>query len=205
MGAGGDGPLMVDPDSQALFEMPASGPVRRVLVVDDDVDIRELVGQKLRLAGFDVVTAVDGTSALEVLSMSSFDVVVLDVAMPGLSGIDVCRQLRDDPRTADIAVIMLTARTNATFATLGYMAGADLYLSKPFSPRELVEQVKSIVDRRPEPRYGEDLPGPVGGSSASPESPRPAGSRDDTAPTDPAPTDAAPTDGRVSRWLRRGR
>ena len=176
-----------------------------MLVVVDDVDIRELVGQKLRLAGFDVVTAVDGTSALEALSMSSFDVVVLDVAMPGLSGIDVCRQLRDDPRTADIAVIMLTARTNATFATLGYMAGADLYLSKPFSPRELVEQVKSIVDRRPEPRYGEDLPGPVGGSSTSPESPRPAGSRDDTAPTDPAPTDPAPADGRVSRWLRRGR
>src|SRR5205814_9586468 len=138
-------------------------------------------------------------------STSSFDVVVLDVAMPGLSGIDVCRQLRDDPRTADIAVIMLTARTNATFATLGYMAGADLYLSKPFSPRELVEQVKSIVDRRPEPRYGEDLPAPVGGSSASPESPRPAGSRYDTAPTDPAPTDPAPTDGRVSRWLLRGR
>lgn len=185
MGVGGDAPLVVDPDSAALFEMPMSGPVRRVLVVDDDHDIRELVGQKLRLAGFEVVTVTDGAAALEAAGSSTFDLVVLDVAMPGLSGIDVCRLLRDDPRTAHIAVIMLTARTHATFATLGYMAGADLYLSKPFSPRELVEQVTSMLDGQQEPRYGEDLPGPVGGSSAAPA--------------------ATPPDGRVSRWLRRGR
>jgi DNA-binding response OmpR family regulator len=183
MAVAAEGPIVVDPDSPALFELPEAGPVRAVLVVDDDHDIRELVAQKLSRAGFRVVTAPDGAAALAAVEADTFDLILLDVAMPGLSGIDVCRFLRDDPRTAEVPVVMLTARTHATFATLGYMAGADMYLSKPFSPRELVEQVRGLLERPP-------------------EAATPAG------PADPAPEPVAatepPPDGRRSRWLRRG-
>jgi DNA-binding response OmpR family regulator len=153
--------LLVDPDSTALFELPDPGPVRSVLVVDDDPDIRELIGHKLWMAGFRVLTAADGAAGLAAASASLPELIVLDVAMPGMSGIDVCRQLRENPRTADVPVIMLTARTNATFAMLGFMAGADLYLSKPFSPRDLVEQIKTLMSG-PRPRYGDALDGPMG-------------------------------------------
>jgi len=148
--------LIVNPDSLAAD----SGPVRNVLVVDDDPDIRELIGHKLRLAGYRVTAAADGTAGLAAAAESLPDLIVLDVSMPGLSGIDVCRHLRENARTAEVPVIMLPARTNATFATLGFMAGADLYLSKPFSPRDLVDQVKSLLSE-PRPRNCENIQSPV--------------------------------------------
>jgi len=184
MGVGTDSPLVVDPDSAMLFELPVSGPTRRVLVVDDDRDIRELLAHKLSLAGFEVVTVDEGAAALDAVEAEPFDLILLDVAMPGISGIDVCRQLREDPRTADVPIIMLTARTHATFATLGYMAGADMYLSKPFSPRELVDQVRALLDGRVEP---------------PPVVP-------DLSETEPAADPAAQADvygRRPARWLRR--
>ena len=136
----------------------APATARRVLVVDDDADIRELVGLKLEQAGYEVVTADDGAAALSVVEGWVPDLVVLDVAMPGLSGFDVCKRLRADPVMAKVPVIMLTARTLATYLTLGYMAGADLYLTKPFSPRELVERVGSLLAEAP-PRFADKVAG----------------------------------------------
>jgi DNA-binding response OmpR family regulator len=129
----------------------------RVLVVDDDADIRGLVEFKLQQAGFEVMTADDGAGALSMVENWKPDLVVLDVAMPGLSGYDVCKRFRSDPTMERVPVIMLTARTQATFSTLGYMAGADLYLTKPFSPRELVERVESLLAGGPRPGFGDEL------------------------------------------------
>jgi DNA-binding response OmpR family regulator len=110
----------------------------------------------LQQAGFEVVTAEDGASALSIVGTWRPDLVVLDVAMPGLSGYDVCKRFRSDPAMERVPVIMLTARTQATFSTLGYMAGADLYLTKPFSPRELVDRIESLLSG-PRPGFGDEL------------------------------------------------
>jgi DNA-binding response OmpR family regulator len=140
----------------ATSAAPATSMAGRILVVDDDADIRGLVEFKLQQAGYEVVTADDGAAALSIVGSWRPDLVVLDVAMPGMSGYDVCKRFRSDPAMEKVPVIMLTARTQATFSTLGYMAGADLYLTKPFSPRELVERVEAML-AEPRPGFGDDL------------------------------------------------
>lgn len=119
----------------------------RILVVDDDRDLRDLVAFKLRHAGFAVATAPDGTTALAMIRLCRPDLVILDIMMPGPSGIDVCRQLREDPATAAMPVILLTARTNHAFANAGLATGADRHMRKPFSPRELLDEVEALLDR----------------------------------------------------------
>ena len=118
-----------------------------VLVADDDADIRDLVAFKLEQAGFDVITAEDGPAALSAAHDKSPDVAVLDISMPGMSGLDVCRMLRADPSTADMMIIMLTARAQETDVEGGFSAGADDYLVKPFSPRELTSRVQALLGR----------------------------------------------------------
>ncbi len=118
-----------------------------VLVVDDDPDIRDLVAFKLGQAGYEVETAADGASALAAVAASRPDVAVLDVTMPGMSGIDVCRTLRSDPATASVLVVMLTARAQEGDVEEGFGAGADDYVVKPFSPRELVSRVDALLAR----------------------------------------------------------
>jgi DNA-binding response OmpR family regulator len=122
--------------------------VTAVLVVDDDADIRDLVAFKLGQAGYEVETASDGPSALSSVAARLPDVAVLDVTMPGMSGIDVCRALRADPATASILVLMLTARAQERDVEDGFGAGADDYVVKPFSPRELVSRVDALLARR---------------------------------------------------------
>ena len=118
-----------------------------VLIADDDADIRDLVAFKLEQAGFDVLTADDGPGALSAAQQRVPDIAVLDVSMPGMSGLDVCRLLRSDPATADIMIIMLTARAQETDVEGGFSAGADDYLIKPFSPRELTSRVQALLAR----------------------------------------------------------
>jgi DNA-binding response OmpR family regulator len=120
-------------------------PAGRVLVVDDNDDIRSLVEFKLVQAGYAVTVAHDGVDGLDKVRGWRPDLVVLDVAMPGMTGYDVCRELRADPATADIPVIMLTARDGTDFTTLGYLAGANVYLTKPIVLRTLLEQVESLI------------------------------------------------------------
>ena len=121
---------------------------RTVLVADDDEDILQLVSFRLERAGYTVVTAADGQQALAAARQHQPDLAVLDVMMPGLNGYEVTRQLRADPATAAIPVILLTARVQEADVSRGFEAGADDYLRKPFSPQELRSRVQAILGRR---------------------------------------------------------
>lgn len=116
----------------------------RILVVDDDPSISEMVSIILRGRGFDVETAFDGLTALTMLRSIEPDVVLLDLMLPGMDGIEVCRQLRE---TSNIPVIMLTARTDTIDVVEGLEAGADDYLTKPFEPEELIARIRARVRR----------------------------------------------------------
>jgi two-component system, OmpR family, phosphate regulon response regulator PhoB len=118
-----------------------------VLVAEDDSDVRELVAFKLELAGFEVITVEDGPSALTAAQEHHPGLAVLDVAMPGMSGLDVCRMLRANPSTSEIPIMMLTARSQERDVEVGFLAGADDYLVKPFSLRELITRVQALLDR----------------------------------------------------------
>ncbi len=118
-----------------------------VLVADDDADIRDLVAFKLEQAGLEVIAVGDGPAAVEQARERRPALAVLDVSMPGLSGIDVCRMLRADPATAGMFIIMLTARVQEQDVEGGFSAGADDYVTKPFSPRELISRVQALLTR----------------------------------------------------------
>jgi DNA-binding response OmpR family regulator len=118
-----------------------------ILVADDDPDIRDLVAFKLEQAGFDVTAVDNGLAALDAARALPPDLVVLDVMMPGMSGIDVCRELRADGATASLPIILLTARAQEGDVEVGFGAGADDYVVKPFSPRELVSRVEAVLAR----------------------------------------------------------
>jgi CheY-like chemotaxis protein len=116
-----------------------------VLVADDDGDILELVGSVLAKAGYDVAKAKNGAQALELVRTLRPRVAVLDVAMPELDGVEVLRLVRADPETAELPVILLTARAQEEDVKLGYAEGASKYVRKPFSPRELVGLVRELA------------------------------------------------------------
>ncbi len=121
--------------------MPASG---KVLIVDDDAAIRELASLYLQKDGFDVIVAADGPAAIERIAAERPNLVVLDLMMPGMSGYDVCRQVRAD---SNVPIVMLTARDDDVDKIVGLELGADDYLTKPFNPRELVARVKAVLRR----------------------------------------------------------
>ena len=122
----------------------------RVVVVDDDDDIRDLVVLKMRRLGCTVISCADGAAALEECRTHRPDIIILDLLMPGLSGLDVCRELRRDEHLARVPVIMLTARALESDIEQGFAAGADDYLVKPFSPRELALLVQAVLERSPD-------------------------------------------------------
>lgn len=122
----------------------------KILIVDDDPAIREVVGFALGRAGFDTVEANDGKAALERFAAAKPDLVVLDVLMPGLDGIEVCRELR---RQGSVPILFLSSKDDEVDRVVGLEIGGDDYLVKPFSPRELVARVKALLRRAaaPEP------------------------------------------------------
>jgi two-component system phosphate regulon response regulator PhoB len=119
----------------------------KILVVDDEPEAVELVGFNLEQAGFAVVTAADGAEALTKARASSPSLIVLDLMLPEVSGLEVCKMLRRDSVTSTIPIIMLTARAAEIDRVLGLELGADDYITKPFSPRELVLRVKKLLQR----------------------------------------------------------
>jgi DNA-binding response OmpR family regulator len=117
----------------------------KVLVVEDDDVIRQLITVNLELEGFDVVTAVDGQDALDKVLEVKPDVVTLDVMMPRLDGWETATQLRANPDTAHVKVVLLSARAQETDLQHGEKIGVDAYLTKPFDPDELIETVKRLA------------------------------------------------------------
>jgi DNA-binding response OmpR family regulator len=128
--------------------------VRSVLVVDDEPGIVRLVRDYLERAGFEVIVATDGDGALRAARQQRPDLVVLDLGLPGLDGLDVARSLRRD---ADVPIIMLTARTEEVDRVAGLELGADDYVTKPFSPRELVARVRAVLRRTEAARVQDDV------------------------------------------------
>jgi two-component system, OmpR family, phosphate regulon response regulator PhoB len=126
--------------------------MERVLIVDDDPDIQRLVSYNLSQAGFQVTTAISGRLALDSVQKHPPDLIILDVMLPDIDGLEVCRYLRQRDNSRRIPVIMLTARTEEIDRVVGFEVGADDYVMKPFSPRELVLRVKSIFRRISEDR-----------------------------------------------------
>lgn len=118
-----------------------------VLVVDDETDILELVSLNLRRQQFSVLTAENGLAAVQIAKESLPDVIVLDLMLPGLDGVSVFKELRADTRTAGIPIVMLTAKGEVNDRIAGLELGADDYVTKPFSPRELVLRVEALLKR----------------------------------------------------------
>ena len=118
-----------------------------VLVIDDEKDLLELVRYNLEKEHLDVITASDGQSGLEIGLKHKPDLVLLDLMMPGMNGLEVCKQLRSDARTSRVPIIMLTAKAGETDKIVGLEMGADDYITKPFSVRELLARVRAVLRR----------------------------------------------------------
>lgn len=128
-----------------------------ILLVEDDLSLVELVRYNLEREGFDVLCATDGEEGINVAREQAPDLVLLDWMLPQVSGIEVCRRLRRMPETANVPIIMLTARGEETDRIRGLDTGADDYVSKPYSPRELISRINAVL-RRVRPLYsGKEL------------------------------------------------
>jgi phosphate regulon transcriptional regulator PhoB len=121
--------------------------MKKILVVDDEPDLVELVTYNLRKEGFIVSSAADGEKALHMIREKGYDLVILDLMLPGIQGMELCRILRNDPKTEGLPIIMVTAKGEEIDRVLGLEIGADDYIAKPFSPRELVARVKAVLRR----------------------------------------------------------
>ena len=128
---------------------------KKVLVVDDEPDIVELISYNLKKEGFEVSSAPDGDTALARIKKADFDFLILDLMLPGIQGMELCRILRNNPATGHIPVIMLTAKAEEVDRIIGLETGADDYMTKPFSPRELVARVRAVL-RRASERVADD-------------------------------------------------
>ena len=122
--------------------------MKRILVVDDDPAIRDLIGALLSAEDYELTFAEDGAEALEIARTREPDVILLDVTMPMMDGLEACRQLKEDVRTAGIPVLLLTARAGFDDRVAGEEAKADAYLTKPFSPFTLTRMVEHLVAMR---------------------------------------------------------
>lgn len=125
----------------------------KILIVDDEPDALEVLGFNLKNAGYEVTTADDGDTALKKARQQLPDLILLDLMLPEIDGLEVCKLLRRDTATSGIPIIMLTAKASEIDRVVGLELGADDYVTKPFSPRELVLRVRNLLKRRSE---GED-------------------------------------------------
>ena len=120
---------------------------KKILVVDDEKALVSLVTLHMQMAGYEVFFANDGWSAIDICKRDKPDLVILDLMLPKLNGWEVCRRIKEDDSIKDIAVLMLSARSEVDDKVRGFNVGADDYVTKPFSPKELVARVKRILDR----------------------------------------------------------
>ncbi|HSR66692.1 MAG TPA: response regulator [Acidobacteriota bacterium] len=121
----------------------------KVVVIEDENDILEMIQYNLKREGYSVLTSTNGEEGLEVARRENPDVVLLDLMLPGRDGIEVCKRLKSDPLTRSIPVIMVTAKGEESEVVLGLGVGADDYVTKPFSPKELMARVRAVLRRGP--------------------------------------------------------
>jgi two-component system alkaline phosphatase synthesis response regulator PhoP len=129
---------------------------RKILVVDDEAVLVETIAYNLEQAGYQVITAADGGSALEAARRETPDLVILDLMLPEMDGLEVCRQLRRENTTATIPIMMLTAKGDEIDKVVGLEVGADDYVTKPFGRRELLARVRALLRRADYPAAGDD-------------------------------------------------
>ncbi len=129
--------------------------IESILVVEDEKDIVDLIEYHLKQSGFSVITALDGRSGLERARREHPSLIILDLMLPEMDGKDICRALKSNSSTQSIPILMLTAKSEEVDRIVGFELGADDYVAKPFSPRELVLRVKAILRRKEAPQEGE--------------------------------------------------
>jgi phosphate regulon transcriptional regulator PhoB len=123
---------------------------KHILIVDDEPDLVELLSYNLKKEGFTITSAVDGEEALLMLKKSTFNLILLDLMLPGIQGLELCRILRQNQKTEHIPIIMITAKGEETDKIRGLETGADDYITKPFSPKELIARVNAVLRRASE-------------------------------------------------------
>lgn len=121
----------------------------KVIVIEDEADIREVIEHNLSREGYQVHSSSDGEKGLQLVRKKLPDLVVLDLMLPGLDGLEVCRKIKTDPEAGSTAIVMVTAKGDESDIVLGLGVGADDYVTKPFSPKELVARVKAVLRRGP--------------------------------------------------------
>jgi len=119
----------------------------KILIVEDEKDIVKMLDYNLKKEGFRTISAYDGEDALDLASREHPDLIILDLMLPGMDGLEVCRELKRESNTASIPIIMLTAKSQESDKVVGLELGADDYITKPFSPRELVARIKAVLRR----------------------------------------------------------
>lgn len=124
----------------------------KILIIEDDADIRELIRYNLMRDGYQVSESANGEDGLTKANSAAFDLILLDLMLPGLSGIDICKNLKGNPQTAGIQIIMVTAKGEETDIVIGLELGADDYIVKPFSPKVLLARIKAVLRRKNPPR-----------------------------------------------------
>jgi two-component system phosphate regulon response regulator PhoB len=130
---------------------PRTAPQHHVLIVEDDEDIQQLVSYNLVRAGFQVTCADSGEEALELLRQKRPDLVLLDLMLPGIDGLEVCRSVKRDEATREIPIVILSARGEESDVVAGLELGADDYITKPFSPKVAIARIRAVLRRRSEP------------------------------------------------------
>ena len=118
---------------------------KKILVVDDEMHILRIVKYKLESAGYQVLTALNGAEALQIARDERPSLIFLDIMMPGINGYEVCSELKNDPATRDIIIIMLTAKGQESDKIKGLEVGVDEYITKPFSPQDLLDRTKDLL------------------------------------------------------------
>jgi CheY-like chemotaxis protein len=121
--------------------------MKKILIVEDQIEVRELIEVTLEIGDYQILSAENGRQALELAQAEHPDIILLDIMMPGsVDGLEVCRRLKADPATADITIVMLSAKGQEVDIEAGRQAGADAYFAKPFSPIALIEKIEAIGD-----------------------------------------------------------
>src|SRR5512135_106718 len=128
---------------------------KRILIIEDEKEIQDLLQMYLKREGFEVQIAKDGEAGLRKASQDKFDLLLLDLMLPHADGLEICRALRSQPQTASLPIIMITAKAEESDRIVGLEIGADDYITKPFSPREVVARVKALFRRLEKPRAKE--------------------------------------------------